>query len=75
MVALLPALLVLQMAVQGPVTFHYDVRVPMRDGVTLSADIYRPNTTEPVPVILVRTPYDNGVAGQVAAGKKWAARG
>ena len=75
MVALLPALLVLQMAAQGPVTFHYDVRVPMRDGVTLSADIYRPNTTEPVPVILVRTPYDNGVAGQVAAGKKWAARG
>ena len=53
----------------------YDVRVPMRDGVTLSADIYRPDTTEPVPVILVRTPYDNGVAGHVAAGKKWAQRG
>jgi putative CocE/NonD family hydrolase len=28
-----------------------------------------------VPVILVRTPYDNGVAAQVAAGKWWAARG
>ena len=72
---LLPAFLLLQTAAQGRITFAYDVRVPMRDGVTLSADIYRPNTTDPVPVILVRTPYDNGVAGQVAAGKKWAARG
>lgn len=35
--------------------------VPLRDGVTLSADIYRPWTTdgrvEPHPVILTRTPY------------------
>jgi putative CocE/NonD family hydrolase len=54
---------------------NYDVRVPMRDGITLSADIYRPDTTDPVPVILVRTPYDNGVAAHVAAGKKWARRG
>ena len=58
-----------------PIVMTYDVRVPMRDGITLSADIYRPDTTEPVPVILVRTPYDNGVAAHVAAGKKWARRG
>ena len=57
------------------VVFAYDVRIPMRDGATLSADIYRPDTTDKVPVILVRTPYDNGVAAQVAAGKWWAARG
>jgi putative CocE/NonD family hydrolase len=53
----------------------YDVRIPMRDGATLSADVYRPDTTERVPVILVRTPYDNGVAGQVTLGKWWAGRG
>src|SRR5262245_52183513 len=58
-----------------PIIMTYDVRVPMRDGVTLSADIYRPDTQDPVPVILVRTPYDNGVASHVAAGKKWAQRG
>jgi putative CocE/NonD family hydrolase len=57
------------------IVLAYDVRVPMRDGATLSADIYRPDTTERVPVILVRTPYDNGQAGQVALGKWWASRG
>ena len=31
--------------------------------------------TRHVPVILVRTPYDNGVAGHVAEGKRWASRG
>jgi putative CocE/NonD family hydrolase len=54
---------------------EYDVRVPMRDGMTLSADIYRPRTAERVPIILIRTPYDNGSAGHVAQGKRWAGRG
>jgi putative CocE/NonD family hydrolase len=57
------------------VLIRYDVRVPMRDGVTLSADVYRPDTRSKVPIILVRTPYDNGVASHVAAGKLWAKRG
>ena len=35
----------------------YDVRVPMRDGVALSADIFRPDDDEQHPVILTRTPY------------------
>ncbi|MFO7850904.1 MAG: CocE/NonD family hydrolase [Bacteroidota bacterium] len=34
------------------------VMMPMRDGVRLSTDIYRPKTDEPVPVIFVRTPYN-----------------
>ena len=35
------------------------VMVPMRDGIGLSTDIYRPaNITEPVPTIFVRTPYN-----------------
>jgi uncharacterized protein len=35
-----------------------DVGVVMRDGVTLRADVYRPDTSEPVPAIVNRTPYD-----------------
>lgn len=35
-----------------------DVRVVMRDGVTLIASIYRPATQGKFPVLLVRTPYD-----------------
>jgi putative CocE/NonD family hydrolase len=31
--------------------------VPMRDGVRLTTDVYRPKTDEPVPVLLLRTPY------------------
>ena len=36
-----------------------DVKIPMRDGVQTSADIYFPEGDGPFPVILVRTPYDN----------------
>jgi uncharacterized protein len=34
------------------------VRVKMRDGVSLAADIYRPNAEGKFPVLLVRTPYN-----------------
>ncbi|HEY2547053.1 MAG TPA: CocE/NonD family hydrolase [Candidatus Acidoferrum sp.] len=35
------------------------IMVPMRDGVRLATDIYRPkNATGPVPIIFVRTPYN-----------------
>lgn len=34
-----------------------DVKVPMRDGVILSADIYRPKQEGQVPAIMSRTPY------------------
>lgn len=35
------------------------VMVPMRDGIRLATDIYRPGPTEvPVPTIFVRTPYN-----------------
>ncbi|MFL5801022.1 MAG: CocE/NonD family hydrolase, partial [Roseiflexaceae bacterium] len=39
------------------VWIDFDRRVPMRDGVTLSADIYRPQGDGRHPVILRRTPY------------------
>jgi putative CocE/NonD family hydrolase len=34
-----------------------DVRVPMRDGVHLAADIYRPDTDRKVPALLALSPY------------------
>lgn len=35
-----------------------NVAVPMRDGVLLQADVYRPEGEGPVPAVLGRTPYD-----------------
>ena len=38
----------------------FNVQVPMRDGINLSADIYLPkDLSKPLPVILSRTPYNN----------------
>ena len=34
------------------------IMVPMRDGIRLATDIYRPKTDKPVPVIFSRTPYN-----------------
>ncbi|WP_194974851.1 CocE/NonD family hydrolase [Aquiflexum lacus] len=34
------------------------VMMPMRDGVRLATDIYRPKTDNPVPIIFSRTPYN-----------------
>ncbi len=36
------------------------VQVPMRDGVSLATDLYRPVGVERAPVILARTPYSRG---------------
>ena len=38
------------------ITLESNVGVPMRDGVKLATDIYRPSETQ-VPVVLIRTPY------------------
>ena len=35
-----------------------NVPVPMRDGVVLFADVYRPSGPGPYPTLLQRTPYD-----------------
>ncbi len=39
-------------------TIDQKVMMPMRDGVRLCTDIYRPKTNEPVPVIFSKTPYN-----------------
>src|SRR5438309_2347289 len=37
---------------------HYNVLVPMRDGICLATDIYLPSSEGPHPAILGRTPYN-----------------
>lgn len=46
------------LAVDAVKQFH--VRIPMRDGVQLSANIFRPGASGPVSTILIRTPYGKG---------------
>jgi len=36
-----------------------NVRIPMRDGVALSTDLYLPDGPGPFPAVAIRTPYDN----------------
>ncbi len=50
------------MTLTQSVKFVPGLAIPMRDGVTLRADIYRPDDDEPRPVVLARTPYDKQLA-------------
>ena len=49
------------------------ITIPMRDGVTLTADLYRDDSVKEAPVILTRTPYDR--TKQKGTGEKWAKAG
>ena len=42
-----------------------NVPVPMRDGVVLRANVYRPETDDPVPALLCRLPYGKDVPQNV----------
>ena len=42
------------------VIFEKDVPMRTRDGITLYADVYRPDASGKFPVLVVRTPYDKG---------------
>ncbi len=41
-----------------------DVRIQMRDGVHIAADIYRPDGTEKVPALLALSPYGKELQAQ-----------
>ncbi len=45
-------------ALEAIAVIEQKVMVPMRDGIGLATDIYRPKTSGPVPTIFVRTPYN-----------------
>ncbi|HYK48362.1 MAG TPA: CocE/NonD family hydrolase, partial [Terriglobales bacterium] len=57
------------------IVVQHDVPMKTRDGVTLYADIYRPNSPGKFPVILMRTPYDKSVNWAVAPVFKMVPRG
>lgn len=58
---------------QHELNFERDVPVKMRDGITLRADVCRPNEGGKFPVLLTRTPYDKNEA--IAFCRKAVARG
>lgn len=57
------------------VAYEFNVRVPLRDGTSLSTDVYRPDACGRFPVLLIRTPYTKGAAADMRLGKHWALRG
>ena len=62
----------------GQVLLERDVAVVVRDGLRLSADVYRPNRPGPFPAILEHLPYrkdDSRVAADRANGSFLASRG
>lgn len=61
-----PALEPVDPAKRHSLRVDYGVMVPMRDGVLLSADIYRPDAPGKYPVILSRTPYNKAGAGKAS---------
>jgi putative CocE/NonD family hydrolase len=57
------------------VRFRQNIRVPMRDGISLSTDLYLPEGHGPFPVMVSRTPYDNTLEWLVAKGRRLADTG
>lgn len=59
------------------VIIEKDVPIPMRDGVRLYANVYRPQAEGQFPVIIIRLPYgkDEYYCKMPAIGKFWAKKG
>ena len=53
----------------------HDQRVPMRDGISLSADVYMPLGGQGLPTIIQWTPYESTRERFVAWGAWFAKRG
>ena len=60
---------------QSGVTAVRGAKMPMRDGVLLSADIYRPDAEGKFPAILIQTPYGNNGPGSNKKPEWFAKRG
>ena len=57
------------------VRVEYDVKIPLSDGVRISADIFRPAAQGPFPTIYHSTAYDNSSARFVEYAIYFARRG
>ena len=74
----LAALALAASAMAQPVAVDRGVMIPMRDGVKLAADVYRPATAEDrdqFPIVLTRTPYGKERERDVAAARNFAQHG
>jgi len=58
-----------------PMMVEYHVSVPLPDGVRLSADIYRPVGSVPVPTVFTLTPYNNNGEGAMRNAWRFVKRG
>ena len=58
-----------------PLKIEFNRRVRMRDGVELSADVYRPDAPGKFPVIINRTPYTKTNASTLNFGKYFVSNG
>src|SRR5262249_34263717 len=63
------------MAASYNVRMLFDAKTPMRDGVNLSSDIYLPEARGPFPTVLIRTPYDNNIDGNIQKARRLANNG
>src|SRR5262249_52300323 len=53
----------------------FSLMVPAADGTKLATDVYRPDTPNRVPALLVRTPYNRTGLGSYREGHYWASHG
>jgi putative CocE/NonD family hydrolase len=60
---------------EAQVRHRFDVRIPMRDGVELSANIWMPEAPGRYPAVMERTPYNKSTKGAAETGWKLAQRG
>ncbi len=57
------------------VEMRLDLKVPMRDDIALSADLYLPRSPGPFPTILMRTPYSNNLDPSIEKARTLASNG
>jgi uncharacterized protein len=57
------------------VIVRHNLSVPMRDGVSLRADVYWPDEAGPFPVLMTRTPYNKDGGENMDVGLRGAQRG
>ena len=60
---------------QYAVKLKIGVKVPMQDGINLSADIYRPDAAGKFPALLLMTPYNNMAEASINQAVYFAQRG
>ncbi len=57
------------------IKINFNVHIPMRDGISLSTDIYYPFSFDKLTCVLIRTPYDKSQQWCIQFGRKLAIQG